>query len=229
MQEICGDKLDKVREECGIFGVKLHTEEAAGITYNALCALQHRGQEGAGIAVLRGGTILYHKNTGLVSEVFNSVVLSRLPLAKAGIGHVRYSTTGANSKQNTQPMVTEYLTGRLATAHNGNIVNAREIKEKLVSHGCAFSATNVSEVVSSLIAYETLGTDAIEDAVASSRALSRWLFSPASTSSSPSGMAGVSGPSAWERMRTAGRGRRKAALWTALALSLFGMSALGRW
>lgn len=177
MQEICGDKLDKVREECGIFGVKLHTEEAAGITYNALCALQHRGQEGAGIAVLRGGTILYHKNTGLVSEVFNNAVLSRLPLAKTGIGHVRYSTTGTNSKQNTQPMVTEYLTGRLATAHNGNIVNAGEIKEKLVSHGCAFSATNDSEVVSSLIAYETLGTDAIEDAVARAAAQLKGAFS----------------------------------------------------
>ena len=121
MQEIFGDKL---REECGIFGVRLDTDEAAGITYNALCALQHRGQEGAGIAVLRGGTILYHKNVGLVSEVFSGPVLSKLPQAKMAIGHVRYSTTGTNSKQNTQPMVTEYLTGRLATAHNGNIVNA---------------------------------------------------------------------------------------------------------
>lgn len=177
MQEICGDKLDKVREECGIFGLKLNTEEAAGITYNALCALQHRGQEGAGIAVLRGGTILYHKNTGLVSEVFNSAVLSRLPLAKVGIGHVRYSTTGTNSKQNTQPMVTEYLTGRLATAHNGNIVNAGEIKEKLISHGCAFSATNDSEVVSSLIAYEALETDTIEDAVAKAASQLKGAFS----------------------------------------------------
>ncbi len=165
MQEFWEEKSDQLREECGIFGVRLNTEEAAGITYNALCALQHRGQEGAGIAVLRNGTILYHKNIGLVSEVFNSAVLSKLPMAKTAIGHVRYSTTGTNSKQNTQPMVTEYLTGRLATAHNGNIVNAAEIREKLVAHGCAFSATNDSEVVSSLIGYEALETDAIEDAV----------------------------------------------------------------
>ena len=134
-QEKTIERPDKIREECGIFGVKLDTDEAAGITYNALCALQHRGQEGAGIAVLRSGTILYHKNIGLVSEVFNSAVLSKLPQAKMAIGHVRYSTTGTNSKQNTQPMVTEYLTGRLATAHNGNIVNAGEIKERLVARG----------------------------------------------------------------------------------------------
>ncbi len=174
MQEIFGDKL---REECGIFGVRLDTDEAAGITYNALCALQHRGQEGAGIAVLRGGTILYHKNVGLVSEVFSGPVLSKLPQAKMAIGHVRYSTTGTNSKQNTQPMVTEYLTGRLATAHNGNIVNAGEIKARLVERGCAFSATNDSEVVSSLIAYETLETDSMEDAVARAAAQLKGAFS----------------------------------------------------
>ena len=176
-QEKTIERPDKIREECGIFGVKLDTDEAAGITYNALCALQHRGQEGAGIAVLRSGTILYHKNIGLVSEVFNSAVLSKLPQAKIAIGHVRYSTTGTNSKQNTQPMVTEYLTGRLATAHNGNIVNAGEIKERLVARGCAFSATNDSEVVSSLIAYETLETDTMEDAVAKAAVQLKGAFS----------------------------------------------------
>ena len=176
-QEKTIERPDKIREECGIFGVKLDTDEAAGITYNALCALQHRGQEGAGIAVLRSGTILYHKNIGLVSEVFNSAVLSKLPQAKMAIGHVRYSTTGTNSKQNTQPMVTEYLTGRLATAHNGNIVNAGEIKERLVARGCAFSATNDSEVVSSLIAYETLETDTMEDAVAKAAVQLKGAFS----------------------------------------------------
>ena len=114
---------------------------------------------------------------GLVSEVFSGPVLSKLPQAKMAIGHVRYSTTGTNSKQNTQPMVTEYLTGRLATAHNGNIVNAGEIKARLVERGCAFSATNDSEVVSSLIAYETLETDSMEDAVARAAAQLKGAFS----------------------------------------------------
>ena len=156
---------DKVREECGVFGVKINTDEAAGLTYNALSALQHRGQEGAGIAVLKGSAILYHKNVGLVSEVFTQSVLGKMPGAEFAIGHVRYSTTGTNTKENTQPILTEYLRGRIATAHNGNIVNAAEIKSRLKSYGCDFAATNDSEVISSLIAYEALNTDSIEQAV----------------------------------------------------------------
>lgn len=156
----------KLGEECGVFGVSINSGEAAGITYNALMALQHRGQEGAGIAVLKNGSILYHKNVGLVEEVFSASVLDRLPHAGIAIGHVRYSTTGGNCRENTQPIVTEYLKGRIATAHNGNVVNAAEIKEKLKKYGCDFLATNDSEVISSLIAYEALTCDCIEDAVA---------------------------------------------------------------
>ena len=121
--------FEGIHEECGIFGIVTSSDEAAGVTYNALLALQHRGQEGAGIAIQKDGSILYHKDVGLVSEVFNSDVLSRLPKAHMAIGHVRYSTTGTNSQKNTQPMITEYLKGSIATAHNGYIVNAAEIKE----------------------------------------------------------------------------------------------------
>ena len=170
-------KFDKLSEECGIFGIVTNSEEAAGITYNALLALQHRGQEGAGIAVQKGGSILYHKNVGLVSEVFTSDVLSHLPSAHMAIGHVRYSTTGTNSQKNTQPMITEYLKGRIATAHNGNIVNAAEIKEKLVSVGCNFAATNDSEVISSLIGWEALRGESIEDAVADAAKQLKGAFS----------------------------------------------------
>ena len=140
---------DKLHEECGVFGAVVNNREASGLTYNALSALQHRGQEGAGIASLKGSAILYHKDLGLVSEVFNKSILSRLPEANMAIGHVRYSTTGANRVQNVQPVVTEYLRGRLATAHNGNIVNAGAIKERLQSYGCDFAATNDTEVISS--------------------------------------------------------------------------------
>ena len=87
---------DSPREECGVFGVCTAADEAAGMTYNALLALQHRGQEGAGIAVMRGNSILYHKDMGLVGEVFSAAELERMPRAHAAVGHVRYSTTGGN-------------------------------------------------------------------------------------------------------------------------------------
>ncbi|MDR1629502.1 MAG: amidophosphoribosyltransferase, partial [Oscillospiraceae bacterium] len=144
---------EKLREECAVFGVCVSTNEAAGITYNALLALQHRGQEGSGIAVLKGNNILYHKNVGLVSEVFHEKVLKKLPMSHLAVGHNRYSTTGSNTVHNVQPFITEYLTGRIATAHNGNITNARKIKEELKNLGVHFEATSDSEVVSSLIAY----------------------------------------------------------------------------
>ena len=168
---------DKLHEECGVFGAVVNNREASGLTYNALSALQHRGQEGAGIASLKGSAILYHKDLGLVSEVFNKSILSRLPEANMAIGHVRYSTTGANRVQNVQPVVTEYLRGRLATAHNGNIVNAGAIKERLQSYGCDFAATNDTEVISSLIAYEALHTDSIEQAVVNAVRQLRGAFS----------------------------------------------------
>jgi len=144
---------EKLHEECAVFGVSLVVDEAAGITYNGLLSLQHRGQEGAGIAVIEDNKILYHKDVGLVSEVFSGKVLEKLPKGKTAVGHTRYSTTGNNTKDNVGPFVTEYLTGRIATAHNGNITNAREIRQKLKGYGLRFNATSDSEVISSLIAY----------------------------------------------------------------------------
>ena len=143
----------KLHEECAVFGASLTTEEAVGITYNGLLSLQHRGQEGAGIAVVAGNNILCHKDVGLVSEVFSSRELKNLPKGRIAVGHTRYSTTGGNKKENTGPFITEYLTGRIATAHNGNITNAKEIRERLKSYGLQFGATSDSEVISSLIAY----------------------------------------------------------------------------
>ncbi|MCL2194616.1 MAG: amidophosphoribosyltransferase [Oscillospiraceae bacterium] len=144
---------DKLREECAVFGVSLHADEAAGLTYNGLLALQHRGQEGAGIAVATDSGLRCHKNVGLVSEVFSGGALAQLPQSKVAVGHARYSTTGNNCRENVGPFVTEYLTGRIATAHNGNITNARELKQWLRDNGLRFHATSDSEVVSSLIAF----------------------------------------------------------------------------
>ena len=144
---------EKLNEECAVFGVSLTVSEAAGITYNGLLSLQHRGQEGAGIAAVCDNKILCHKDVGLVSEVFFGEKLEKLSRSQIAVGHTRYSTTGGNKKENTGPFVTDYLTGRIATAHNGNITNAKEIRENLKEHGLQFGATSDSEVVSSLIAY----------------------------------------------------------------------------
>ena len=149
---------DKPHEECAVFGISISENEAVGTTYNGLLSLQHRGQEGSGIACVLDGTILYHKNCGLVSEVFSGEVLSRFPKSKVAIGHNRYSTTGNNTAENVQPFITEYLTGRIATVHNGNIINAVEIKTKLKDWGLKFNATSDSEVISSLIGYCCLKT-----------------------------------------------------------------------
>ena len=149
--------METLHEECAVFGVSLKEgEEAPGLCYNGLLALQHRGQEGAGIAAARGNALTCQKGLGLVSEAFSPAALAGLPAAGQAIGHARYSTTGANTLENVQPFVTEYLTGRIATAHNGNVTNARSLREKLRPFGLEFSATSDSQVVSSLIAYMVL-------------------------------------------------------------------------
>jgi len=146
-------RAEKLKEECAVFGVSLTTDEAAGITYNGLLSLQHRGQEGAGIAIANNRSIVCKKDVGLVNEVFSGEELARLPKGMVAVGHTRYSTTGHNTKENVGPFITEYLTGRIATAHNGNITNAKEIREELKEYGLHFGATSDSEVISSLIAY----------------------------------------------------------------------------
>jgi len=170
-------RTDKLNEECAVFGVSLYAEEAAGVTYNGLLALQHRGQEGAGIAISHNRSIVCHKDEGLVSEVFSGEMLSRFPKGKAAVGHTRYSTTGGSSKENTGPFVTEYLTGRIATAHNGNITNAKEIRAELANLGLNFNATSDSEVVSSLAAYYITKEQSSLTGVAKAASLLRGAFS----------------------------------------------------
>lgn len=167
----------KPREECAVFGVSLTTEEAAGITYNALLSLQHRGQEGAGIAVANNRNIVCRKDVGLVSEVFSGEELKKLPMGRTAVGHTRYSTTGNSSKENVGPFVTEYLTGRITTAHNGNVTNAKEIREELKEHGVHFGATSDSEVISSLIAYHITTEKSALTGVARAADLLRGAFS----------------------------------------------------
>ena len=157
---------DKPREECAVFGVSLKkSEEASGITYNALLSMQHRGQEATEIAVLSGSNIYCQKAMGLVTEVFSDETLKRFPRSPAAVGHTRYSTTGGNTWENVQPFVTEYLTGRIATVHNGNLTNAKENREALKAQGLNFTASSDGEVISSLIAYYTVKTGNILEGV----------------------------------------------------------------
>lgn len=156
---------DKLKEACGVYAVALNEPEAAGLTYNGLLALQHRGQEGAGIAVLDGSALISVKDIGLASEVFACGRLDELPPSYMGLGHVRYSTTGSNSRANVQPIVKEYIKGRIALAHNGNIINGAQIKARLIQHGCDFQASSDSEIIATLIAYEALRCQTIEEAV----------------------------------------------------------------
>jgi len=136
--------FDRPRESCGIFGICDHPE-AAPITYFGLYALQHRGQESAGIATIRGDTIIEHKGMGLVSDVFDMSHLNVLE-GRSAVGHVRYSTTGSSVLTNAQPFLVRHRKKSYAVAHNGNIVNAHTLKDELEESGSIFQTTMDSEI-----------------------------------------------------------------------------------
>jgi amidophosphoribosyltransferase len=137
-------------EHCGLFGVYGHPE-AANVTYLGLYALQHRGQESAGIVSSDSQALHSYRNMGLVSEIFTRDVLKRLP-GKSAIGHVRYSTTGTSDVKNAQPFTVHYSRGGLAIAHNGNLTNAHIIRDELEGRGSIFQSTMDTEIIVHLIA-----------------------------------------------------------------------------
>ncbi len=143
--------FDKPKEECGVFGIISKSEEAGKAAYFGLFALQHRGQESAGIATFDGNTIKLHKDMGLVAEVFNEQILSNLK-GNMGIGHVRYSTTGSSLAINAQPLVFRYSKGMLALAHNGNLTNVIELRKTLTDNGSIFQTSTDSEILVNLLA-----------------------------------------------------------------------------
>jgi len=146
---------DKFHDECGVFGVYGHPE-ASNLTYLGLHALQHRGQEGAGICSSDGKQVYIEKSMGLVADIFSEKRLKRLP-GNIAIGHNRYSTAGTSSLKNVQPLMVNYSLGSLAIAHNGNLVNAFELKNELESQGAIFQSTADSEVIVHLIASSRAG------------------------------------------------------------------------
>lgn len=160
---------DKLKEECGVFGILNHNgENVSNSIYYGLCALQHRGQESAGIAVCSTngplGNLTCRKDMGLVNEIFTPANLSELS-GNIGIGHVRYSTTGESSAKNAQPLAINYFKGTLALAHNGNITNCEELRGTLQENGAIFHSTTDSEVITYQIALERTRSSNIETAV----------------------------------------------------------------
>ncbi|MCB0147787.1 MAG: class II glutamine amidotransferase, partial [Caldilineaceae bacterium] len=142
---------DKLHEECGIFGIYASGAEVARYTFFALYALQHRGQEAAGIVTSDGKVAHVHKGMGLVSQVFDEDNLRYL-LGHLAIGHTRYSTTGSPKLRNTQPYVIETLDGPLAIGHNGNLINAPQLRRELLERGVGLSTSSDSEVILHLLA-----------------------------------------------------------------------------
>ena len=160
---------DELKEECGVFGMyDFDGGNVATTMYYGLLALQHRGQESCGIAVsdTNGpkGKVLSHKDMGLVNETFNPEVIEKLK-GDIGVGHVRYSTAGSSTRENAQPLVLNYVKGTLGLAHNGNLINAMELREELSLTGAIFQTTIDSEVIAYFIARERLHVASVEEAV----------------------------------------------------------------
>jgi amidophosphoribosyltransferase len=159
---------DGPRDECGVFGLYAPGHEVSRLSYFALYALQHRGQESAGIAAAdRGGHIITRRELGLVSQVFSENDLRTLA-GELAIGHVRYSTTGSNAWENSQPVQrsegTDGSRREVALAHNGNLINAVELHDELIERGVSFSSTSDSEIIAAMIA--THPAEQVEDAIA---------------------------------------------------------------
>lgn len=163
------ENFDKLGEECGVFGIyDFDGNDVASTIYYGLFALQHRGQESCGITVSDTNgpkrNINTYKGMGLCNEVFTPDILNDLK-GDIGVGHVRYSTAGESTRENAQPLVLNYIKGTLGLAHNGNLINALELREELEQTGAIFQTTIDSEVIAYHIARERIKTDTIEEAV----------------------------------------------------------------
>ena len=164
--------MSNLHEECGIFGIFNNKPMAlASDCYYALFALQHRGQESAGITVNERGRLRTHKDAGLVQDVFTKEVMDYLGEGNIAVGHVRYGTAGINPVQNAQPIVVNHVKGLMALAHNGSLTNASELREELEMNGSIFHMTSDSEIIAHIIIRERLRSASIEEAV--SKAMDR--------------------------------------------------------
>ena len=182
-----------IHEECGVFGVfARETTDVASLAYYALYALQHRGQESAGIAVNDDGVIRAYRDVGLVGDVFHPERLASLGRGSIAVGHVRYGTTGSDNQRNVQPILVNHYKGRMALAHNGNLTNSHTLRRELESRGSIFQTTTDSEVIAYLIVQERLRHPSIEAAV--SAAMERLEGAYSLVISSPSKLIAVRDP-----------------------------------
>ena len=167
-----------VHEECGVFGVmSTKKEQVAELVYYGLYALQHRGQESCGMVVNDDGVFSSYKDLGLVSEVFSKDILSRFPEGTMAVGHVRYGTTGGNTRSNCQPIEVNHQKGKMALAHNGNLSNALDLRDKLELSGAIFHTTSDTETIAYVITRERLMTPSIEEAVSNTMNLLEGAYS----------------------------------------------------
>ena len=158
--------MSNIHEECGVFGIfSPCVNGVAASAYYGLFALQHRGQESCGIVVNDDGIFHTYKDIGLVNDVFTPTVLCELGQGNMAVGHARYGTTGNNDLANTQPIVVNHIKGRMALAHNGNLVNSYELREELELNGSIFHTTSDTEVISYIITKERLTSPSIEEAI----------------------------------------------------------------
>ncbi|HPE15957.1 MAG TPA: amidophosphoribosyltransferase [Oscillospiraceae bacterium] len=159
--------LDKLHEECGVFGIYADGEDidVTSACYYGLYALQHRGQESCGIAVNDRGVIRVHKDVGLVNEVLTPAALADLNHGQMAVAHCRYGTTGGQSRTNSQPMFVRHVKGTMALCHNGNLTNSAELREELELRGGIFQSTSDTEVIAYAITRRRIATDDIESAV----------------------------------------------------------------
>ena len=155
-----------VHEECGVFGIVSPKQEAvAEVVYYGLYALQHRGQESCGIVVNDDGVFSSYKDLGLVNEVFSKETLPRLSEGTMAVGHVRYGTTGGNTRNNCQPVEVNHQKGKMALAHNGNLSNALKLRDQLELSGAIFHTTSDTETIAYVVTRERLHSSSIEEAV----------------------------------------------------------------
>lgn len=184
---------EHIHEECGVFGVSSVTRADLGrIVYYGLYALQHRGQESAGIVINDDGVLEVHKDVGLVNEVFTAEELNHMSAGNIAVGHVRYATTGSDNVRNVQPIVVNHQKGNMAIAHNGNLTNSYELRDELERHGAIFHTSSDTEVIAYIIVQERLKYASIEAAV--SAAMDRLEGAYSLVISSPAKMIAVRDP-----------------------------------
>ncbi len=170
--------MSGIREECGVFGIfRKDNSDVAHDTYYGLFALQHRGQESAGIVVNDDGVFKSYKDVGLVNDVFDVSALESLGKGSMAVGHVRYGTTGTDGRLNAQPIMVNHIKGRMALAHNGNLTNSYELRSMLEMDGSIFHTTSDTEVISYIITKERINSKSIEEAVGKAMGVIKGAYS----------------------------------------------------